>query len=78
MDLLYFQNRYKLNQVFESILKTFRVFEEKGTFDACPSSTREAFNNHDIAFMLATLRFNIEMTASDEKEGIIEVIDLKP
>ena len=71
MDLLYFQNRYKHNQVFESILKTIRGFEEKKASDASPASSRGSLINHDIAFMLARLGFNIELFDTDGKVWIV-------
>jgi methylmalonyl-CoA/ethylmalonyl-CoA epimerase len=44
---------------------------EKGLITLVAPQPGEAFNNHDIAFMLAKYGINIELIDTDEKAGII-------
>ncbi len=44
----------------------------KGLKTLVPPQPGEAFNNHNIAFMLARFGLNIELIDTDEKAGIIE------
>jgi methylmalonyl-CoA/ethylmalonyl-CoA epimerase len=44
----------------------------KGLLTLVPPQPGEAFNNHDIAFLLARYGLNIELIDTDEKAGIIE------
>lgn len=50
----------------------------KGLLTLVPPQPGEAFNNHDIAFLLARYSLNIELIDTDEKASIIKVINLKP
>ncbi len=43
----------------------------KGLLTLVPPQPGEAFNNHDIAFMLAKYGISIEIIATDEKAGLI-------
>lgn len=45
--------------------------KEKGLLTLVPPQPGEAFNNHDIAFMLAKYGVNIELIDTDEKAGIL-------
>ena len=47
--------------------------KEKGLLMLVPPQPGEAFNNHDIAFMLARYGLNVELIDTDEKAGIIQV-----
>ena len=44
----------------------------KGLLTLVPPQTGEAFNNHDIAFLLARYGLNIELIDTDEKAGLRE------
>ena len=43
----------------------------KGLLMLVPPQPGEAFNNHDIAFLLARYGLNIELIDSDEKAGLL-------
>jgi methylmalonyl-CoA/ethylmalonyl-CoA epimerase len=43
----------------------------KGLIKLVPPQPGEAFNNHDIAFMLSRYNLNVELIDTDEKAGII-------
>ncbi len=45
---------------------------EKGLLTLVPPQPGEAFNNHDIAFMLAKYGLNIELIDTDEKAGLLK------
>jgi methylmalonyl-CoA/ethylmalonyl-CoA epimerase len=44
----------------------------KGLLTLVPPQPGEAFNNHDIAFLLARYGLNIELIDTDEKAGLLE------
>jgi len=44
---------------------------EKGLLTLVPPQPGEAFNNHDIAFLLAKYGLNIEVIDTDEKAGLL-------
>jgi methylmalonyl-CoA/ethylmalonyl-CoA epimerase len=46
--------------------------KEKGLLMLVPPQPGEAFNNHDIAFMLARYGLNVELIDTDEKAGTIK------
>ena len=46
--------------------------KEKGLLMLVPPQPGEAFNNHNIAFMLARYGLNVELIDTDEKAGIIK------
>jgi len=46
--------------------------KEKGLLMLVPPQPGEAFNNHDIAFLLARYGLNVELIGTDEKAGIIK------
>lgn len=46
--------------------------KEKGLLMLVPPQPGEAFNNHDIAFMLAKYGTNIELIDTDEKAGLLK------
>lgn len=45
--------------------------KDKGLITLVPPQPGEAFNNHDIAFLLAKYGVNIELIDTDEKAGIL-------
>lgn len=45
--------------------------KEKGLLTLVPPQPGEAFNNHDIAFLLARYGLNIELIDTDEKAGLL-------
>lgn len=45
--------------------------KEKGLLALAPPQPGEAFNNHDIAFLLAKYGINVELIDTDEKAEII-------
>ena len=51
--------------------KQIEEFKEKGLLTLVPPQPGEAFNNHEIAFMLAKYGINIELVDTDEKAGIL-------
>jgi len=52
--------------------KQLSDLKEKGLLMLVPPQPGEAFNNHDIAFLLARYGLNIELIDTDEKAGIIK------
>jgi len=46
---------------------------EKGLLTLVPPQPGEAFNNHDIAFLLAKYGLNIELIDTDEKAELIKL-----
>jgi methylmalonyl-CoA/ethylmalonyl-CoA epimerase len=55
----------------EDMGKQLSDLKEKGLLMLVPPQPGEAFNNHDIAFLLARYGLNIELIDTDEKAGII-------
>ena len=53
------------------IKKTINELTLKGLITLVPPQPGEAFNNHDIAFMLARHGLSIELIDTDEKAGIL-------
>ena len=51
--------------------KQLSELKEKGLLMLVPPQLGEAFNNHDVAFMLARYGLNVELIDTDEKAGII-------
>lgn len=47
--------------------------KEKGLLMLVPPQPGEAFNNHNIAFMLARYGLNVELIDTNEKAGIIKL-----
>jgi len=58
---------FKCDDVNESL----KDLKEKGLLTLVPPQKGEAFNNHDIAFLLAKYGINIELIDTDEKAGIL-------
>lgn len=54
----------------ENIDGQISELKEKGLLMLVPPQPGEAFNNHDIAFMLARYGLNVELIDTDEKAGI--------
>jgi len=52
------------------IRNTIEVLNSKGLLTLVPPQPGEAFNNHDIAFLLARYGLNIELIDTEEKAGI--------
>ncbi len=57
----------------ENIDQQVNDLKEKGLLLLVPPQPGEAFNNHNIAFMLARYGLNIELIDSPEKAGIIKI-----
>lgn len=55
----------------DNIDKQMHELVQKGLITLVPPQPGEAFNNHDIAFLLARYGLNIELIDTDEKTGII-------
>lgn len=55
----------------DDIKEAMKELKEKGLLTLVPLQPGEAFNNHDIAFMLAKYGVNIELIDTEEKAGII-------
>ena len=55
----------------ENIDEQICELKEKGLLLLVPPQPGEAFNNHNIAFMLAKNGTNIELINTDEKAGLI-------
>lgn len=55
------------------IKMTIKELTGKGLITLVPPQPGKAFNNHDIAFMLAKHGLSIELIDTDEKAGIIQV-----
>lgn len=56
----------------DDIGKQLTTLKEKGLLMLVPPQPGEAFNNHEIAFMLARFGLNVELIDTDEKVGIIK------
>jgi len=57
----------------EDMDKQISELKEKGLLMLVPPQPGEAFNNHDIAFMLARNGLNVELIDTSEKAGIIRI-----
>jgi methylmalonyl-CoA/ethylmalonyl-CoA epimerase len=55
----------------EDINQQLDKLKENGLLTLVPPQPGEAFNNHNIAFLLARYGLNIELIDTDEKAGII-------
>lgn len=55
----------------EEMSKQISELKEKGLLTLVPPQPGEAFNNHDIAFLLARYGLNIELIDTDEKAALI-------
>jgi methylmalonyl-CoA/ethylmalonyl-CoA epimerase len=55
----------------ESIDEKLGELKEKGLITLVPPQPGEAFNNHNIAFLLARYGLNIELIDTDEKAEIL-------
>lgn len=53
----------------EDMRKQISELKRNGLLTLVPPQPGEAFNNHDIAFMLARYGLNIELIDTDEKAG---------
>ena len=58
-----------------NIKEEMRELNEKGLITLVSPQPGEAFNNHDIAFMLARFGLNMELIDTDEKAGMLSVDD---
>ena len=54
----------------DNIDEGLKELKDKGLITLVPPQPGEAFNNHDIAFMLARYGLNIELIDTDEKADI--------
>ena len=74
-SLINFVNRgggfHHLCFMVDDMGKQLNELKEKGLLMLVPPQPGEAFNNHEIAFMLAKYGLNIELIDTDEKAGII-------
>ena len=55
----------------ENMEKELGDLKEKGLITLVPPQPGEAFNNHNIAFVLARYGLNIEVIDTDEKAGLL-------
>lgn len=55
----------------DNIKDGLKELKEKGLITLVPPQPGEAFNNHDIAFLLARYGLNIELIDTDERAEII-------
>jgi methylmalonyl-CoA/ethylmalonyl-CoA epimerase len=55
----------------DDVNENLKELRDKGLLTLVPPQKGEAFNNHDIAFLLAKYGINIELIDTDEKAGII-------
>ena len=55
----------------DNINEGLKELKEKGLITLVPPQPGEAFNNHDIAFLLARYGLNIELIDTDERAEII-------
>ncbi len=55
----------------DNIDEKLSELSEKGLITLVPPQKGEAFNNHDIAFLLAKYGLNIELIDTDEKAALI-------
>jgi methylmalonyl-CoA/ethylmalonyl-CoA epimerase len=58
---------FKCDNIDEGV----KDLKDKGLITLVPPQPGEAFNNHDIAFLLAKYGVNIELIDTDEKAGIL-------
>ena len=58
---------FKCDNIGEGV----RDLKDKGLITLVPPQPGEAFNNHDIAFLLAKYGVNIELIDTDEKAGLL-------
>lgn len=58
---------FKCSNIDEKIIE----LKKKGLITLVPPQPGEAFNNHNIAFLLAKYGINTELIDTDEKTGII-------
>lgn len=56
----------------EDMRGQIKELKDKGLITLVPPQPGEAFNNHDIAFLLAKYGLNIEVIDTDEKAGLLE------
>ena len=54
----------------DDVNENLKDLKEKGLLTLVPPQKGEAFNNHDIAFLLAKYGINIELIDTDEKAGM--------
>jgi methylmalonyl-CoA/ethylmalonyl-CoA epimerase len=59
---------FKCDNIDEGV----KDLKDKGLITLVPPQPGEAFNNHDIAFLLAKYGVNIELIDTDERAGILE------
>ncbi len=59
---------FRVDNMEELILEV----KEKGLIMLVPPQPGEAFNNHNIAFLLARYGTNVELIDTDEKAGLIQ------
>ena len=55
----------------DNLTQTMSEMSDKGLLTLVSPQPGEAFNNHDIAFLLAKNGLNIEIIDTDEKAGIL-------
>ncbi len=55
----------------DNIEVTLKDLKEKGLTSLVPPQPGEAFNNNNIAFVLARYGLNIELIDTDEKAGLL-------
>ena len=56
----------------ENMEAQLKDLKGKGLLTLVPPQPGEAFNNHDIAFLLARYGLNLELIDTDEKAGLLE------
>jgi methylmalonyl-CoA/ethylmalonyl-CoA epimerase len=56
----------------KSMERKLKELKDKGLITLVPPQPGEAFNNHEIAFLLAKYGLNIELIDTDEKAGLLE------
>jgi len=56
----------------ESMERKLKELKDKGLITLVPPQPGEAFNNHEIAFLLAKYGLNIELIDTDEKAELLE------
>lgn len=75
ISLLNFVNRgggfHHLCFKCENVYEKTKELSENGLITLVPPQKGEAFNNHDIAFLLARYGINIELIDTDERAGIL-------
>ena len=55
----------------DDVNENLKELRDKGLLTLVPPQKGEAFNNHNIAFLLAKYGINIELIDTDEKAGIL-------